>query len=237
MTLYRFFITTAFLFAAGIPAVNASIQISATRVIYPAAEKNVSVHITNPGKYPVLLQSWTDDGNTEMRPDLMRTPFVLTPPLTRVNADAGQTLRLSFVGPALPTDRESLFWLNVLEIPPVGETDKNQIQVAFRSRIKLFYRPASLDSNGAQQAASQLRWQARGNTVALINPTPYYVSAVSLSFTHGGKTTTVAASMVAPKSSTDIPLPAGIESSSVSNVKVESINDYGSAVTTDIERQ
>ncbi|WP_368639076.1 molecular chaperone [Salmonella enterica] len=68
----------------GISTAFSSIQISNTRVIYPAAEKDVSVLITNPGKYPVLLQSWIDDGQPDVKSDNLRTPFVLTPPLARV---------------------------------------------------------------------------------------------------------------------------------------------------------
>ncbi|WQI92840.1 fimbria/pilus periplasmic chaperone [Citrobacter freundii] len=50
MKLHRFFSATALLLATGIPATYASIQINTTRVIYHAAEKDISVQITNPGK-------------------------------------------------------------------------------------------------------------------------------------------------------------------------------------------
>lgn len=233
MKLHRFFSATAFLLATGIPATYASIQINTTRVIYHAAEKDISVQITNPGKYPVLLQSWTDDGNPEIKPDTMRTPFVLTPPLTRVNADAGQTLRLSYTGTALPADRESVYWLNVLEIPPVGEKGTNQVQVAFRSRIKLFYRPVTLDDKGARTAIAQLRWQAQGNHIILSNPTAYYVSAVAVTATHAGKKTTIPADMLAPHGSLDLTLPSGVVADGLT---VEAINDYGSSVTEPVNR-
>lgn len=236
MTLTRLFSATALLLAAGIPAAFASIQISATRVIYHAAEKDVSVQITNPGKYPVLLQSWTDDGRTEIRPDTMRTPFILTPPLTRVNADAGQTLRLSYTGTPLPADRESVYWLNVLEIPPVVDKASNQIQVAFRSRIKLFYRPTGLEDKGAQTAISQLRWRAQGNNIILNNPTPYYVSAVAVTLTQGGKKTTVAADMLAPNGSATFTLPAGVSADRADSITVDAINDYGASVTAPVSR-
>ncbi|MDJ8697384.1 molecular chaperone [Salmonella enterica] len=233
MTLHRFFSVTAFLLATGIPATYASIQINTTRVIYHAAEKDISVQITNPGNYPVLLQSWTDDGNPDIRPDAIRTPFILTPPLTRVNADAGQTLRLSYTGASLPADRESVYWLNVLEIPPVSEKGINQIQVAFRSRIKLFYRPATLDDKGARTAIAQLRWLAQGNHITLSNPTPYYVSAVAVTATHGSKKTTIPADMLAPHGSISLTLPSGAVADSLT---VDAINDYGSSVTEPVSR-
>ncbi len=48
----------------------------------------------------------------------------------------------------LPKDRESVFWFNVLEVPPKPDaaTVANQslLQLAFRTRIKLFYRPEAL---------------------------------------------------------------------------------------------
>ncbi len=58
----------------------------------------------------------------------------------------GQSWRLVFNGSRLPQDRESLFWFNLLDIPPEpknGKTD-NYLQLAIRSRIKLFYRPAGV---------------------------------------------------------------------------------------------
>lgn len=231
MTLTRFFLATALLLAAGMPPVFASIQIGTTRVIYHAAEKDVSVQIMNPGNYPVLLQSWTDDGHADTRPDVLRTPFILTPPLTRVNANAGQTLRLSYTGTPLPEDRESIYWLNVLEIPPVLAKDPNRIQVAFRTRIKLFFRPSSLDDKGAQSAISHLRWQAQGDNIILNNPTPYYVSTVSININGGGKKNSVAADMISPRGSATFTMPAGMTAGVVQSVTVDAINDYGAYVT------
>lgn len=43
----------------------------------------------------------------------------------------------------MPGDRESLFYLNVLDIPPNSDEnkDKNIIKFALQNRIKLIYRP------------------------------------------------------------------------------------------------
>lgn len=214
----------------------AGIQISGTRVIYHGAEKNVTVQVNNRGKYPVILQSWVDDGQTKVSLQDLRTPFILTPPLTRVNPNAGQALRLSYTGIPLPADRESVYWLNVLEIPPVGEKGSNQIQVAFRSRIKLFYRPTGLDDAGAQAAISQLRWRGQGNKISLSNPTPYYVSAVAVNLTRGGKKTTVAADMLGPYGSAEFTLPGGMNSDNADSVTVDAMNDYGTSVTAPVRR-
>ena len=236
MTLLRFVSATAFVVAASITGACASVQIGTTRVIYHGDAKNVSVQITNPGKYPVLLQSWTDDGRQEVRPDKMRTPFILTPPLTRVNAGAGQTLRLSYTGAPLPVDRESVYWLNILEVPPISQQDTNQIQVAFRSRIKLFFRPKNLDDKGAQVAISQIKWRIDNNKLTLFNPTPYFVSAVAIHISNGTNTNTQPVDMLSPRSNQEFLLPKEVLLKNINSISVSAINDYGATITVPLSR-
>ncbi|WP_251677901.1 fimbria/pilus periplasmic chaperone [Escherichia coli] len=71
---------------------------------------------------------------------ILRPHLLLPPPINRVDPGKGQTLRVTFTDLPLPTDRESVFWLNVLEIPTRYEpkSNDNYLQVAFRTRIKLF---------------------------------------------------------------------------------------------------
>lgn len=96
---------------------QASVVISGTRVIYPADANEVSVKINNGGPSPVLLQSWIDNSDVDAKPSAIKVPFVLTPPMNRVESGKGQTLRITYTGDTLPSDRESVFWLNVLEVP------------------------------------------------------------------------------------------------------------------------
>lgn len=213
-----------------VPAM-ASVQLGATRIIYHSDDKNVSVQVSNPGKYPVLLQSWVDDGNTELTPEKISVPFVLTPPLTRVNSGEGQTLRLAYVGTALPQDRESVYWLNVLEIPPVTSKGSNSIQVAFRSRIKIFYRPDSLNDKGAQESSAQMKWSVQGNRITITNPTPYYVSVMEITALQNGKDIAVPADMIAPKSSASFEIPQSLKLTSDTAISVKTMNDYGAVVT------
>ncbi|KAI5929298.1 Voltage-dependent T-type calcium channel subunit alpha-1H [Manis javanica] len=79
----------------------------------------------------------------------------------RIEAGKSQTLRIIYSGEALPADKESLFWLNVLDVPPKAEMegDSNNLQFAFRTRVKLMYRPSNLPGN-AQEAPAQLQWSA-----------------------------------------------------------------------------
>lgn len=214
----------------------ASVQLGTTRVIYHAEEKNISIHIDNPGKHPVLLQSWIDNGNPEIKPEKINTPFILTPPLTRVNENAGQTLRLSFIGSNLPMDKESVYWLNVLEIPPAENNDSNKIQVAFRSRIKIFYRPKSLTDKGAQQAPSQLRWSQQDEKLTVTNPTPYFISSLALTVYQSGKKVVLPLDMIAPESKTIVSLPKSSPVDYRNAVSIDTINDYGASVSQIIQQ-
>lgn len=200
---------------------SASVVIGGTRVIYPADAKEVTVKLTNKGSGPVLIQSWIDNGDTKEKPENISVPFILTPPINRVEPSKGQTLRLSYTGGSLPTNKESVFWLNVLEIPAKGvkQGDENYLQMAFRSRIKLFFRPAGLGGN-ANDAAKTLTWSSSSNQVLASNPTPYYVSLVTVRM--NGKE--VEGQMIAPGESKKFPLPA---TASGNKVSFEFVNDYG----------
>ncbi|ASG15064.1 molecular chaperone [Salmonella enterica subsp. enterica] len=198
----------------------ASAVISGTRIIYPSDSNEISVKIMNNGSAPILLQSWIDSGNRNARPSAIKVPFVLTPPINRVDAGKGQTLRISYTGVSLPVDRESVFWLNVLEIPGINQAkaDQNTLQVAFRSRIKLFFRPAGLQGS-ANDAVQSIIWQAKGNYLEATNPTPFYVSFARLAVNNN----TLAGVMVPPHSSVKVNIP-GNAGSKISGAFV---NDYG----------
>lgn len=203
----------------------AGVVISNTRVLYPAEAKEVSVKVSNNGDGPVLLQSWIDSGDVKAKPSTIKVPFVLTPPINRVEPGKGQTLRISYMGSSLPVDRESIFWLNVLEVPAKStETDKNRLQIAFRNRIKLFYRPAGLPGQ-ANEAAKALTWNTQDGQVQATNPTPYYVSLVNLSV-NGHR---LPRAMVAPRSTMVLDLPG----KSGNHVTGSFINDYGAVNTLD----
>lgn len=200
---------------------SASVVISGTRIIYSADAKEVTVKLTNKGSSPVLIQSWIDNGDTNAKPESISVPFILTPPINRVEPSKGQTLRLSYTGAVLPTNKESVFWLNVLEIPAktAKQGDSNYLQMAFRSRIKLFFRPMGLSGN-ANDAAKALTWSTYAGGVLATNPTSYYVSLVTL--TVNGKQ--VEGKMVAPGTSQKFALPTA---STGNKIGFEFINDYG----------
>ncbi|BEH72737.1 fimbrial biogenesis chaperone [Edwardsiella tarda] len=239
MSVIRCFTTLAVLWAL-LSSAHASVQINGTRVIYNADARDVSVQLTNSGKYPVLVQSWLDDGDPDTLPEKASAPFTLTPPLARLREGGGQTLRLAFIATQTPpADRESVWWLNVLEIPPESDKGGNelQLQLAFRSRIKLFYRPAGLNAEQANKAVRQLRWRSAGNTLTLHNPTPYFVSLTRVSISGGPKSLTLEADMVSPYGEFSLDLPAGRTLNGQEKVVVGYVNDYGAFNSQPIQHQ
>lgn len=174
----------------------ASVVIDNTRAIYPERAREITVRLKNHSTKPVLIQSWLDSGDSNSDPTLTPSPFIVTPPLFRLDGERGQTLRIQLIeSDTLPGDRESLYWLNVLDVPTKLEQKENTIRVALRSRIKLFYRPSGLAGNPVQ-AVHELIWQRTTNGITAINPSPWYVSLVSIATTGN----TFAADTVAPKS-------------------------------------
>ena len=95
---------------------QAGIVVNGTRFIYPAKQQEIGVRISNDGTLPSLVQVWVDRGDPDTRPEDAEAPFLLTPPIFRVDPNQGQSVRLAFTGESLPGDRESLFWLNLLDI-------------------------------------------------------------------------------------------------------------------------
>lgn len=209
----------------------ASIVLNGTRIIYHGDKKETTVTVTNSNKTPVLIQNWIDNGTEKSDPSKTSVPFILTPPINRVEQNKGQTLRIRYIGsPALPTDKESVFWLNVLEIPPKAKTDTvndSKLNVAFRTRVKLFYRPAGLPGTQAQ-AIADLQWSLHNGGVKVTNPSPYYVSIASLTYQGDGKKTNAGAIMVAPGGSENVNF-KNIKVNSLDGLSYMAINDYGGA--------
>lgn len=68
----------------------ADIVISGTRVIYPQSAKDVTVKMENRGTKPLLVQSWLDDGRDTVNPQELKLPFIVTPPVSRIDPSRGK---------------------------------------------------------------------------------------------------------------------------------------------------
>ncbi|WPM84555.1 fimbria/pilus periplasmic chaperone [Apirhabdus apintestini] len=100
---------------------QASIVINGTRVVYPLDQKDISVHFDNRGNIPSLTQVWIDDGNRDTPIDKLNVPFIITPAMSRVEPGKGQTIRIIYTGSGTAKNEESIYWLNVLDIPGLAK--------------------------------------------------------------------------------------------------------------------
>lgn len=171
---------------------HAGVIIYGTRVIYPADQQEVVVRLENKGERPALVQTWLDSGDIRSTPATAQTPFTLSPPIFRIEPNQQQVLRLRYAGETAPTDRESLYWLNVLEVPPVtaGGEQNNQIELAFRTRLRVYVRPPNLPYS-VGNAPTRLQWKLvnhnQGYALQATNPTPYHISLTSVDLLSNGK--------------------------------------------------
>lgn len=197
------------------------IALNATRVIYDGSKKEASLTVHNKSKTEeFLIQSWVDDaaGNK-------KTPFIITPPLFKLDAEKNNILRIVNITPSLPQDRESVYWVNVKAIPSKSDDSegKNTLQIAVRTRVKLFYRPAGLQGD-LKQAPETLRFSQSGNQIRVDNPSVYNITFNQF---YANSHEIDKSGMVPAKGSLNIQLPAGV--GAVSSVRYNTINDFGSS--------
>lgn len=219
----------------------ASVIINGTRVIYNESDDETVLQLKNQGPKPLLVQSWIDDGDIGATPDTAKSPFTITPPVTRIDSQKGQAVRIMRTNPVPLRDRETLFWFNLLEVPakPTQQISAgaNTMQFSFRSRIKLFYRPDNLSMTTAQAYQSlsfSLKKSGGGNIIHIKNPTPYYLTIRDLVIKNKKDTPVLAsiaknqAHMVSPFGELDITLD-GLKNQSATGAKIfySLIDDFG----------
>lgn len=161
----------------------AGVTIDGTRIIFPSNAKSINVQLRNGFNAPALVQTWIDHGNAMELPAADEIPFILNPSLTRVEAKKGQIIRIiPTQTETLPQDRESLYWFNILDIPPENQSLKNVDKLKFnvRTRIKLFYRPVNLNIQPLQ-AYQRIQFKSiNTQQLEINNPTPYFITLIQL---------------------------------------------------------
>ncbi|WKS80323.1 molecular chaperone [Edwardsiella tarda] len=201
---------------------QAGIQVDATRVIYNGGEKSASLPIHNDSQDAYMVQTWLDQGDSSKADS--KLPMVVVPPIVKLDAQKSAILRFIYSGQGFPQDKETLLWVNVQEIPPAPKQE-NVLQVAVRTRIKLFYRPSGLNTTLPQQV-QQLRWQKSGNQLVAINPGPLHITFGTIHLQgSNGKPIDIEANMVDPHGRLAIAIPAGVHIGNT--ISFSYINDFG----------
>ncbi len=172
----------ALLVLAGvISAPFAAVNVDRTRLVFSANDIAQSLMLANDSVKPMLLQVWTDAGETVSSPDSSRTPLVVLPPVFKMQPEELRTLRVMLSSRrSLPQDRESLFWLNIYQIPPELSTTKSvtrKLVLPLRLRLKVFIRPTGLKAPTANDE-QKLRFSIASEGITISNPTPWYMSLI-----------------------------------------------------------
>lgn len=183
----KFWLFAGVLAQAFLPMAHASVILSGTRFIFHGNQESLSFRVLNQDDkdYLVLtkiLCGNTADNRTETHQEgaTGEPVFIATPPLFRLNAKHENSVRITRVGGGLPSDRESLFWLSVASIPSTERhAQNNTLQIAVRSKMKLFYRPSGLNADPAS-AYKKITLARSGNAIRVANPTPYYITLVNV---------------------------------------------------------
>jgi len=212
---HGYLLSTLLLVAA---TAHAGVIINGTRLVYQGDKKESSLGLSNPDTTDYLVQSWVDSGGKNRA----KAPFLITPPLFRLDAKEDNVLRVVRTGGNLPGDRESLYWLNIKAIPSSKHVEgMNTLQIAINTRIKLLYRPSSIQGK-PEDVADKLEWHREGNDLVVNNPTPFYMNFQSVTL-NGQKVKK--ATWAVPKTETHFPLPANMGGNTVA---WSIITDYGS---------
>ena len=211
----------------------AGVSLESTRVIYKEGQRDISLKLSNTDKLKnALVQIWMDDGDPDADAGQASIPFLINPPLAKIEAAKAQVVRIAFIGEKLNPQSETVFWLNVLEIPPKS-TEASQLSFAIRSRVKFFYRPKAIQAlEPLNPEKLQWRWDA-GNSGSV------QIQAINTSAFHWTITSAVAVigqneydlnivTMLSPGQAVSLPLKA-LERipSGPARMRIIAINDFG----------
>lgn len=192
-------------------AVTAGLRFYPMQLNYSAVDNKggVAMNVTNNTDRNYLLKGSVavmDSDTGRFGPDdAALPPFVILPPLARLEAGGKYSFRVRQVGGALPKDRESACIVSVTAIPSTNEpvipmrrtpdgsaapapeqaktsADKGaQLQIALRMNMRLFYRPEGIPERDYAVIAGQLKFRAAGDALLVENPTPYFVQLSDVS--------------------------------------------------------
>lgn len=210
---------------------HGGLSLNRTRVIFLSAAKSVPVTLNNTGSRVYLVKGsiTQGDGRTDS------SSFMVTPPLFRLEPNSQHTVLILRQGQgalALPTDRESLFYLQLLAIPATksgsqaSDTDVSaQINIGLQQVIKVFYRPEGLALQPTA-AEKQLTFHQTPAGLQVNNPTPYYLTLASVTIDQRAVNVKSTGAMLAPYSQQTYP-------NTVPGKQVQwtVINDYGGIST------
>lgn len=213
---------------------SASVILVGTRVIYPENEKYVNLNFRSSDRVPSIIDVWVSKSisSTENNND---APFIVTPPIFRIDPNKGQVAKLIYNGQELPKDRESVFYLNFVQLPATDK-DANKILVTFKSSVKVFYRPNGLKEK-SENISSHIEFnvdELRNGFLNISNNSEYNLTINRISLKSNGKNLLTLVgddiNMISPFSNLEIKVKP-VKNVSNIDVYIDMINDLGGIST------
>lgn len=144
----------------------AALALDATRYIYKGDKQILSAVVENQTKSDFGAQVWLDNiVEKDTRPT-----FIATPSFFKVKGEGKQVFRILKVSDHMPKDKESIYWLNLQEIPP--KKKGGGLVMAIRTKVKMIYRPKAI-IEGRKDAEKNLSVSYLPGEQWLVNTTPY----------------------------------------------------------------
>lgn len=216
---------------AQVPTSQAALSINGTRVVFSSDQRSAALIVSNPSPQTYAVQTWV---NTASDDTITAVPFIASPPLFRLDPGKEQQVQINRLPNDLPTDRESLFFFNVQEIPQADSTETNVLNIALRTRIKVFHRPAQLKENPSLRL-KDLQWSLRQDGgqayLTVANPSPFHVSFLRIEVSGKGQQQVFnSPAMAYPMSSQTYQL-EGIKPATDLQVSFSAVDDYGARIS------
>ncbi|NRH23228.1 fimbrial biogenesis chaperone [Pantoea stewartii] len=147
---------------------QAAVVMNASRVVMEGTlEKTIT--FDNTSENPFIVQ---------IEPDNSRQPdFIAMPPIFKIKERGGQTVKIRLLSPTLPQDKESLFYLNFTQIPGLkkSESDDSRLNIIVKSRLKIIYRPKSVNAFSAKEERD-VSYSIQNGTIVVSNNSPNVLS-------------------------------------------------------------
>ncbi|BCV34428.1 molecular chaperone FimC [Shewanella algae] len=156
---------------------NSALTLDGTRYIYNSDVNAIPVTVANQADRLFGGQIWL-----EQTSDTGDIPFAVVPNVFALEKGAKQVVQLSALeSRSLSQTQESMFWLNLQEVPSKdkGMNVGNALVMAARIKVKLLYRPESIKKE-RKHAEEKIRLQRDGASLVISNPTPYYFAVISV---------------------------------------------------------
>lgn len=203
---------------------QAALTLDSTRLVHSSDKRSSALVVANPSKNTFAAQAWV---NTASDDTTTSVPMLTAPNLFRLEPGGEQVVQINVLPNELPDDRESLFYFNVQELPERDPDARNVLNIALRTRIKVFYRPSQIKEL-PQSRHADLQWTVQHvdgkRQLVVDNPSPFYFTFGRLEV---NGTALDPKEMAVPLGRQHYPLPATLAEARKIEVTFNIINDHG----------